>query len=85
MAGWIDPGFEGVLTLEFKNINRKTSILLVPGMLVGQLIFMRLSRFCQNSYKNKGRYFGDKVVTGPKVDILTKELIKKGSKKKASW
>lgn len=41
-AGFIDPGFEGTITLEISNINR-LPIALYPGMRVGQYAFEMMS------------------------------------------
>lgn len=41
-AGFIDPGFQGTITLEIKNENQ-FPILLKSGMLIGQLCFIRLN------------------------------------------
>lgn len=41
-AGWVDPGFEGVLTLEMANISR-VPISLKPEMWIGQLSLYVLS------------------------------------------
>jgi dCTP deaminase len=41
-AGFIDPGFSGWITLELHNVTDK-SLVLYPGMPVGQLCFFRLS------------------------------------------
>jgi dCTP deaminase len=40
-AGFIDPGFDGQITLEFSNVGTMP-ILLWPGMKIGQLCFYRL-------------------------------------------
>lgn len=40
-AGFIDPGFDGQITLELANLTHKT-IMLHPGMKIGQLCFFRL-------------------------------------------
>lgn len=40
-AGFIDPGFDGQITLELSNLTNKT-IILYPGMKIGQLCFFRL-------------------------------------------
>jgi dCTP deaminase len=40
-AGFIDPGFDGQVTLELANLTGRT-ILLYPGMKIGQLCFFRL-------------------------------------------
>ena len=41
-AGFIDPGFEGDITLELSNAAR-IPIALTPGMKIGQLSFLRLT------------------------------------------
>jgi dCTP deaminase len=40
-AGFIDPGFEGTITLEITNINT-VPIKLYPGMRIGQFAFERI-------------------------------------------
>src|SRR5690606_18761683 len=40
-AGFVDPGFHGSLTLEFKNMTQHHAIHLRPGDRIGQLVFMR--------------------------------------------
>lgn len=59
LAGYIDPGFEGQITLELKNVNNRHDIHLYPGMRIGQLRFGRLSETPLNSYAVTGRYMGD--------------------------
>jgi dCTP deaminase len=67
LAGWIDPGFNSsVLTLELKNARQHKAIPLWPGMRIGQIIFMRMSSRPDVSYRDCGRYNGDKQVTGSK-------------------
>jgi dCTP deaminase len=39
-AGWIDPGWEGILTMELKNYNQERPLPLWPGMPIGQLIYL---------------------------------------------
>jgi dCTP deaminase len=60
-AGFIDPGFEGTVTLELSN-NGTTPILLYPGMKIAQLCFFKLpqpstilygSRFAGSHYQNQ--------------------------------
>jgi dCTP deaminase len=41
-AGFIDPGFEGTITLELSNVSANP-IMLRPGMKIGQLAVIRLS------------------------------------------
>ena len=52
-AGWIDPGFEGTVTMEISS-NSKLPIILTPGMLIGQLAFMLLSSPCVKPYGSEG-------------------------------
>ena len=52
-AGWIDPGFEGTVTMEISS-NSRLPILLRPGMLIGQLAFMLLSSPCLKPYGSDG-------------------------------
>ena len=66
-SGWIDPGFNSsVLTLELTNMRQRTPLPLWPGMRIGQIIFMRMSSRPDVSYRDCGRYNGDKQVTGSK-------------------
>lgn len=59
LAGYIDPGFEGQITLELKNVNSRHDIELYPGMRIGQLRFGKLDERPLNSYAVTGRYMGD--------------------------
>jgi dCTP deaminase len=64
LAGFIDPGFNNsVLTLELKNARTSKSLPLWPGMRIGQIIFQKMSKLPLKSYKESGRYNGDKQVT----------------------
>jgi dCTP deaminase len=42
-AGWIDPGFDGPITLEIKNVAPR-EVLLIPGMFIGQVAAFTLDR-----------------------------------------
>ena len=59
LAGYIDPGFEGQITLELKNVKRFKTITLTPGMRVGQLRFGILDQRPLKSYQFTGRYMND--------------------------
>ena len=48
-AGFIDPGFDGHVTLELSNV-ATLPILLWPGMKIGQLCFFRLSSPAEHPY-----------------------------------
>jgi dCTP deaminase len=63
-AGWVDPGFEGEITLELFNANR-CAIELQSGRRVGQLVFAQMDNMYRNSYH--GKYQGQKGATGSKV------------------
>lgn len=66
-AGWVDPGWSGVLTLEFKNMLQWSSILLRPGQKCGQMKFFRHAPVPEeHSYRIKGQYNGDMTVTSGK-------------------
>lgn len=64
-AGFIDPGFEGNVTLELSN-TATLPINLWPGMKVGQLCFFRLTSPAENPYgsaKYGSRYRGQRGPT----------------------
>lgn len=63
-AGWVDPGFEGEITLELFNANR-CAIELSEGLRIGQLVFARMEKAAMNPYG--GKYQGQKTATGSKV------------------
>ncbi len=63
-AGWVDPGFEGEITLELYNANR-CAIELKCGRRVGQLVFAKMDAPALHPYN--GKYQGQKGATGSKV------------------
>ena len=63
-AGWVDPGFEGEITLELFNANR-CAIELRAGQRVGQLVFARMDAAAQFPYR--GKYQGQRGATGSRV------------------
>jgi dCTP deaminase len=48
-AGYVDPGFEGHLTLELSNV-ANLPITIYPGMKIGQISFFALSSAAENPY-----------------------------------
>jgi dCTP deaminase len=48
-AGYVDPGFEGHLTLELSNV-ANLPITIYPGMKIGQISFFRLTSEAENPY-----------------------------------
>ena len=65
-AGWIDPGFEGHITLELFNAGN-IPIKLVKGIKLCQIIFSELDREVDKSYN--GRYLNQEGVTGSRFKI----------------
>lgn len=59
LAGYIDPGFCGQVTLELRNVNQRHSIELFAGMRIGQLRFNSLEIPPLRSYATTGRYMND--------------------------
>ena len=62
LAGYIDPGFIGRVTLELCNVNRYHRLPLEHGMRIGQLRFSRLDATPLRNYAVTGRYQNDEGV-----------------------
>lgn len=60
-AGWVDPGFEGEITLELYNMSNHP-IELIAGSRVAQLVFAKMDQSAENPYR--GKYQGQKGATG---------------------
>ena len=65
-AGWVDPGFQGEITLELFNANR-CAIKLQTGRRVGQLVFARMDSEALRPYR--GKYQGQRGATGSRVHL----------------
>lgn len=63
-AGWVDPGFEGEITLELYNANR-CAIKLSAGMRICQLVFAKMARDAINPYN--GKYQKQTMATGSRI------------------
>ena len=61
-AGFCDPGWSGVLTLELINARRLWPLPLYPGLKIGQMIFFK-NEIPEKHYGITGRYNGDVKVT----------------------
>lgn len=86
-AGWIDPGFEGRITLELYNAS-SLPIKLEAGKRICQLVFCKMDEAAENPYV--GKYQGQKKTVGSRVyqdtdrlhvglegeEVPTKNLIK---------
>ena len=51
-AGWVDPGFEGKITLELFNANR-LPIKLIAGRRICQLVFAEMDETAESPYQGK--------------------------------
>jgi len=66
-ACWADAGYNGCMTLELKNMTRYHNLALNEGDPIGQLVFHRHAMVPEDkSYRVRGRYNGDKSVSGIK-------------------
>jgi len=68
-AGWVDPGFEGEITLELYNANN-VPIRLQAGRRICQLVLAQMDQATLNPYN--GKYQKQKKATGSRV-FLDKE------------
>ena len=66
LAGYIDPGYSGRLTLELQNARSMHPVALWPGMRIAQIVFHRMTMLPSKDYSHTGRYQGDKTVQGSK-------------------
>ena len=65
VAGWVDPGWNGILTMELKNNNQRKALPLYAGMPIGQLIFMDTL----GGGEYTGRYQGSVETSGPREEL----------------
>lgn len=65
LAFWIDPGWNGVLTMEIHNMNRLKALELHYGMRFGQVILHKLDYPATTPYAGKYQHAGG--VEGPKA------------------
>ena len=66
MAGYVDPGFKGRLTLELQNARAMHAVALWPGMRIGQIVFHKMSLLPNKDYSVTGRYQGELKVQASK-------------------
>lgn len=74
-AGWVDPGFEGEITLEVFNAS-SLPIKLQAGRRICQLVFAQMDQTTNNPYR--GKYQGQRKARGSEVrkDAEAKKLEK---------
>lgn len=68
-AGFVDPGFEGHLTLELSNV-ATLPIAIYPGMKIGQLSFYELTTAAEHPYGSKeagSKYHGQRGPTASRI------------------
>ncbi len=74
-AGYVDPGWDGYLTLELSNV-ANLPITIYPGMKIGQISFFRLSTQAERPYGSKqtrSKYQGQR---GPTASRFFEEFVK---------
>jgi dCTP deaminase len=67
-AGYIDPGFDGTITLELSNVAR-LPISIYPGMAIGQISFLQMTTPVERP--DRGKYQGQ---SGPTASSFHKEF-----------
>ena len=68
-AGYVDPGWDGMLTLELSNV-ANLPILLSPGMKIGQISFSRMTTEVDRPYGHPGlgsKYQGQSTTTASRM------------------
>lgn len=77
-AGFVDPGWDGHLTLELSNVSR-LPLTLYKGMPIGQISFQYLSTPAENPYGSKAlrsRYQGQTEPTASRMYVGFDETLK---------
>lgn len=84
-AGFIDPGFDGQVTLEFFNMAPRT-VLLWPGMLICQLALHRVTSTVMRPYGSAGlgsRYQGSEGAVPSRYAVGLPETLQIGGRRYA--
>ena len=69
LAGWIDPGFRGQITLELTNQLQLHDLTVQAGMRLVQLVVFQLNYPVTNSYRVLGNYQGQQGVTPSNLNL----------------
>jgi dCTP deaminase len=72
-AGYVDPGWDGYLTLELSNV-ANLPITIYPGMRIGQISFFRLSTPAETPYGAAGRASKYQGQRGPTASRFFEEF-----------
>lgn len=73
-AGFVDPGFEGILTFELQNMG-KGPLCLFPGVRIAQICLFRTSRTALPYTKKKGAKYFHKIGTAGSLFYVDPEFI----------
>jgi dCTP deaminase len=76
-AGYVDPGWDGYLTLELSNA-ANLPIAIYPGMKIGQISFFRLTTAAQSPYGSKGARSKYQGQCGPTASRFFEEFRDQG-------
>src|SRR5437773_8351239 len=78
-AGYVDPGWDGYLTLELSNV-ANLPITIYSGMKIGQISFFRLTSAAETPYGSKDRGSKYQGQRGPTASRFFEEFTAEGSK-----
>lgn len=53
LAFWVDPGWDGVLTMELKNVTQNHILPVYPGLKIAQLIYHEMDKLASKPYQGK--------------------------------
>lgn len=67
-AGWVDPGFEGAITLELYNAN-SAPMRIEAGRRICQLVLAKADQVVERPYC--GKYQGQRMTTGSRIHLDT--------------
>jgi dCTP deaminase len=65
-AGWVDPGFEGAITLELYNANN-APMRIEAGRRICQLVIAKADKVVERPYR--GKYQGQRQTTGSRIHL----------------
>lgn len=65
-AGWVDPGFEGAITLELYNAN-SAPMRIEAGRRICQLVIAKADQIVERPYR--GKYQGQRITTGSRIHL----------------
>lgn len=74
-AGWVDPGFEGAITLELYNAN-SAPMRIEAGRRICQLVIAQADQAVEHPYR--GKYQGQRHTTGSRIHLDSEVAPSKG-------